>query len=443
MTAAGNAGGSDPAPAAWRILIALALIGAALGLAWGVADQARYRATATVAVESDSQGSDQARLERFAQRGESDEVATRAAGLLGNDIPGADLLADVSVRPSPRGGFLIVTADADAPDVAAAAADGFQRAIVAVEGDPLALGAAATIPATPFENRSAPLWAAIGLAAGLLLGLIVVAVLRLSRRHRAVPGGDPAPGAGPADAAWSSGFPAPDAPPVERGGDVAARFAERLGATVAELHPGPDGAIVSGRDGVAIVPAAAPDVGMLADRLTLRTAGGPRSVALTAVGAGADAVGLAAALAVAAAGTGRRVLLVDADLGVGELAGRLGVAPAPGLHDYLEGFATPQAVLRGIEAGGGFAAVPAGSAGPVARVAGERFSELVGRLGRAYELVLYAAPPLLGSEDADAVVEVVDAVVPLVGPGARPGEADQAAELLEGISVETVVAVVR
>jgi len=272
LTAAGNAGGSDPAPAAWRILIALALIGAALGLAWGVADQARYRATATVAVESDSQGSDQARLERFAQRGESDEVATRAAGLLGNDIPGADLLADVSVRPSPRGGFLIVTADADAPDVAAAAADGFQRAIVAVEGDPLALGAAATIPATPFENRSAPLWAAIGLAAGLLLGLIVVAVLRLSRRHRAVPGGDPAPGAGPADAAWSSGFPAPDAPPVERGGDVAARFAERLGATVAELHPGPDGAIVSERDGVAIAPAAAPDVGMLADRLTLRTA---------------------------------------------------------------------------------------------------------------------------------------------------------------------------
>lgn len=441
MTAAGDAGGSDPA--AWRILIALALIGAALGFAWGVADQPRYRATATVAVESDSQGSDQARLERFAQRGESDEVATRAAGLLGNDVPGADLLADVSVRPSPRGGFLIVTAAADAPDVAAAAADGFQRAIVAVEGKPLALGAATKIPATPFENRSAPLWAAIGLAAGLLVGLIVVAVLRLSRRRRAAPGGDPAPGAGPTDASWSAGFPAPDGPAVESDGDVAARFAERLGAAVAEVHAGPDGAIVSGRDGVALAPAASPDVGMLADRLTLRAAGGPRSVALTAVGAGADAVGLAAALAVAAAGAGRRVLLVDADLSGGELAGRLGVAPAPGLHDYLEGLAAPQAVLRGIEAGGGFAAVPAGSAGPVASVAGERFSELVGRLARAYELVLYAAPPLLGSEDADAVVEVVDVVVPLVGPGARPGEADQAAELLEGISVETVVAVVR
>ena len=83
------------------------------------------------------------------------------------------------------------------------------------------------------------------------------------------------------------------------------------------------------------------------------------------------------------------------------------------------------------------------SAARIARVAGERFSELAGRLARAYELVLFAAPPLLGSEDADAVVEAVDVVVPLVGPGARPGEADQAAELLDGITVETVVAVVR
>ena len=113
------------------------------------------------------------------------------------------------------------------------------------------------------------------------------------------------------------------------------------------------------------------------------------------------------------------------------------------LHDDAEGGCGQELEALAGAPGGGFAAVPAGSAGPVASVAGERFSELVGRLARAYELVLYAAPPLLGSEDADAVVEVVDVVVPLVGPGARPGEADQAAELLEGISVETVVAVVR
>jgi hypothetical protein len=176
-----DAGGPDPAPAGWRIVLALALVGTALGFGWGIADQPRWRASATVAVESDSQGSDRARLERFAQRGESERVATRAAGLLGNDVPGADLLADVTVRPAPQGGFVVIEATADAPDVAAAAADGFQRALVDVEGEPLALGSAATIPGAPIGDRSAALWAAIGMAAGALLGLLVVAVLRRSR----------------------------------------------------------------------------------------------------------------------------------------------------------------------------------------------------------------------------------------------------------------------
>jgi hypothetical protein len=154
LTAAGNAGGSGPwrrlggSSSSWRW-------SARDRLRWGIADQAslagrprrsRSRATRRAPIE--------ARLERFAQRGESDEVATTAAGLIGDDVPGADLLSDVTVRPSPRGGSLTITATADAPDVAAAAADGFQRALVEVEGDPLALGKAASIPAEPYEDRS-------------------------------------------------------------------------------------------------------------------------------------------------------------------------------------------------------------------------------------------------------------------------------------------------
>lgn len=195
MSLRDDAGGPDR-PAGWRIVLALALVGAAIGFAWGIADQPRWRATATVAVESDSQGSDRARLERFAQRGESEEVATRAAALLGNDVPGADLLADVSVRPAPQGGFVVIAATADAPDVAAAAAGGFQRALVGVEGNPLALGAAAAIPDAPAHDRPAGLWAAIGLLAGVLVGLASVAALLLPLR-----GSSPAPreGAGGGD----------------------------------------------------------------------------------------------------------------------------------------------------------------------------------------------------------------------------------------------------
>jgi hypothetical protein len=156
----------------------LTLIGAAAGFGWGIADRPVYRATATVVVESDSQGAEGARLERFAQRGESVAVARRAAAILGRDVPGADLLADVSVEPGPAGGFIVIAAESEAPDVATAAADGFARALVAVEGEPLALGAAATIPAGPVEDRPAARWAGIGALAGLLAGLIAVAATR-------------------------------------------------------------------------------------------------------------------------------------------------------------------------------------------------------------------------------------------------------------------------
>lgn len=171
----------------WRTILALGLLGMILGFGWGIADQPVYRATAGVAVESDSQGADEARLERFAQVGESERVATVAAGLLGSDVAGADLLSDVTVEPASAGGAVLVVATSESPDYAAAAANGYAEALVNVEGDPLALGAAATIPSEPYENRSAPLSAAIGLLAGLILGVIVAIVVSASSRRSGRP----------------------------------------------------------------------------------------------------------------------------------------------------------------------------------------------------------------------------------------------------------------
>ncbi len=442
MTAAGEAGG--PAAGGWRIVLVLALIGMVLGFGWGIADQPRWRATATVAVESDSQGSDEARLERFAQRGESEEVATTAAGILGDDVPGADLLADVTVRPASQGGFLVVTADADAPDVAAAAADGFQRALVEVEGDPLALGRAAAIPAEPYEDRSAALWAGIGFLAGLVAGLLAAGLFARSRRRRDTAA--PAPPVAPEP----SVEPGPaQSPGSDAGaGDPLVAFAAGLGARLVDFDPGPGGSVARGGDGGIAIPArAVAEVGMLADRLRLRVAGGPGSLAVTAVSAGTDVAGIAAALAAAAAGAGRNVLLVEADLGAPELATALGVAPAPGLADYLEGGASPREVLRtvAVAPGGdtGFACVPAGVAGSGASVTGPRFESLVGRLARVYDLVIFVAPPILGSGDADSVVGLTDAIVVVAGPDAGAGDLDDAAGLLEGARVAMVAAASR
>jgi Mrp family chromosome partitioning ATPase len=428
LTAAAEPG--EPVVGGWRVVLVLALVGALIGFGWGIADQPRWWATATVAVESDSQGSDEARLERFAQRGESDEVATTAAGLIGDDVPGADLLSDVTVRPSPRGGSLTITATADAPDVAAAAADGFQRALVEVEGDPLALGKAASIPAEPYEDRSAALWAGIGFLAGLVAGLIAAVLLAATRRRRS--------GIAPARPAER-----PEPAPA----DPLAAFADALGARLTGYDAGPEGSVTRDVDGVGIPARAVAEVGMLADRLRLRSAGGPGSLAVTAVGDEADVADIAAALAVAAAGAGRRVLLVEADLGAPGLAAAFGVASAPGLADYLDGGASPQEVLRTVPVvpGGsaGFAFVPAGNGVEDASVAVPRFEGLVGRLARVYDLVVYAAPPVLGSSDADAVAVLTDAVAVLVGPDAGPDDLDDAAGLLGGARVAVVAAASR
>jgi Mrp family chromosome partitioning ATPase len=401
----------------WRTVLVLTLIGAAIGFGWGIADRPVYRATATVVVASDSEGADEARLARFAERGESTAVARRAAAVLGRDVPGADLLADVSVEPAPPGGHLLVTAESEAADVAAAAADGFARALVAVEGDPLALGAAATIPAAPALDRPAGRWAGIGALAGLVVGLLAVAA---GRRRRAAA---PIPGAADEHAAaaprWRAGVP---------------------GAEGAALGPDPAAALAGDPGGtLAIAAAAAADAGMLADRLGVRSAAGPRSVAVVPIDRAAAAAEVASVLAIAAAGSGRRALVVDADLEHPALADRLGVAAVPGLAEYLAGRAAPQAVLRAVAAEPvGFACVPAGADPAGTGVAGSRFAALTARLQRAYDVVLLVAPPL-GSDDAVAVAGLVDGIVVVAGREGDRADIDRAAGRLGELPVNAIV----
>jgi hypothetical protein len=377
----------------------LVLVGAAVGFGWGIADRPTYRATATVVVESDSQGADAARLERFAQRGESEAVARRAAAILGRDVPGADLLADVTVEPAVEGGYLVVGAESQAPDVAAAAADGFARALVAVEGEPLALGAAATIPAAPVSDRPAGAWAGFGALAGLIAGLIALAATRRRRRDgRAVAVPSPAPAT-------------PWLPPGRED-----RFVE-LGPPL----------LASGdRARPAIAPAAVADAGMLADRLGVRSGPESRTLAVVPVGAAGPAAELAVVLAIAASGAGRRALVVESNLASPALAGRLDAAAAPGLSEYLLGHAAPREVLRAITAEpAGFACVPAGEHPSADGVSGPRFADLAARLARAYDLVVHLAPPVRDGNGGDAVAALVDEVVVVAGPESDPAAVDR------------------
>jgi Mrp family chromosome partitioning ATPase len=131
---------------------------------------------------------------------------------------------------------------------------------------------------------------------------------------------------------------------------------------------------------------------------------------------------VAIALAAAASAKGQRTILVECDLARPQLAAYVGLAAAPGLHEYLRWEAEPADVLQPVALGGPAAN---GNADPLACVCGGRpasktetllglqsFAHMVGKLRAAYELVLLSGPPLLeepgpcltAAAQADAIV---------------------------------------
>jgi Mrp family chromosome partitioning ATPase len=130
----------------------------------------------------------------------------------------------------------------------------------------------------------------------------------------------------------------------------------------------------------------------------------------------------AIALAAASAAAGRRTILLECDLGRPRLAAQIGLAAAPGVHEYLRWEAEPADVLQPVMLAG----LAAGAAGePLVCVCAGRpasntetllglqsFAHMIEKLRGAYELVVVVAPPVMtepaacaaGARQADAVV---------------------------------------
>jgi polysaccharide biosynthesis transport protein len=130
----------------------------------------------------------------------------------------------------------------------------------------------------------------------------------------------------------------------------------------------------------------------------------------------------AIALAAAACAAGRRTILVECDLARPRLAAHVGLAAAPGLHEYLRWEAEPADVLQPVAMGGPAAN---GLADHLACVCGGRpasktgtllglqsFAHMIEKLRAAYELVILSGPPLIeepgpclaAARQADAIV---------------------------------------
>lgn len=151
----------------------------------------------------------------------------------------------------------------------------------------------------------------------------------------------------------------------------------------------------------------------------------------------------AISLSAAAAASGRRTILVECDLARPRLAAQVGLAAAPGLHEYLRWEAEPADVLQPVAMAG---PATGGASEPLVCVCGGRpaskaetllglqsFGHMVGKLRSAYELVVLAAPPaaaepgpcLAVARQADAAL----AVLPGTEASGRGGKELRAAVL--------------
>lgn len=150
---------------------------------------------------------------------------------------------------------------------------------------------------------------------------------------------------------------------------------------------------------------------------------------LTVTGYGPGGRSVAAGVATTAAARGARSVLLECDMTDPALADELGLANAPGLHEYLRGDAEVAAILKpvvlaGPGSGGAteplvcvVAGRPTGDGS--ALLASARFRDAVEGVRAAYEQVVIAAPPLR-DEDGRALrplLDAADATILCVAPG--------------------------
>ena len=161
-----------------------------------------------------------------------------------------------------------------------------------------------------------------------------------------------------------------------------------------------------------------------------------RLVVVTSPGAGEGKTTIASNLAAAFAATGRRVLLVDADLRRPRLRKVFDLPETPGLREFAEAVlnsgGAPIELDRYVQS----APVPdlfvmsAGASSPDASnvIFTQRFEEVFAEFRKQFDTVLVDAPPLLCVPEARVMARLADGVVLVIRAGATSVDAVMAAE---------------
>jgi Mrp family chromosome partitioning ATPase len=151
---------------------------------------------------------------------------------------------------------------------------------------------------------------------------------------------------------------------------------------------------------------------------------GTRTVLMTGTGAARQEV--AAGLAAAAAAAGTRTALLECDLVEPGLADALGLARAPGLHEYLGGAVEAEGILKPVALAGPGSAkateplvcVVAGrpSAEGPRLFASDAFARALANLRAAYDLLVIAGPPLRDEYSLRPLLVLADSTIACLGP---------------------------
>jgi capsular exopolysaccharide synthesis family protein len=171
---------------------------------------------------------------------------------------------------------------------------------------------------------------------------------------------------------------------------------------------------------------------------------GHRVVQVTSPDMGDGKSTLAVNLAISIAQSGKRVVLVDADLRRPRLHKLLGVTAGPGLAAVIGGGAGPAEVARETVVPGLFL-LPSGPppVNPAELLTSPRLEELLDELRQQYDFVVVDTPPLLAVTDPCAVAPRVDGVLLTIrlSKKSRP-KAERAKEILTTLHAKILGVVV-
>lgn len=150
---------------------------------------------------------------------------------------------------------------------------------------------------------------------------------------------------------------------------------------------------------------------------------GLRSLVVTSALPSEGATTVAVHLVQAAAAMGRKVLLVDGQFRRGgtRLSSLLGITVEPGLSDYISDRATLNDITQRLSWESNLFAISSGteSMDPTRLLSSSRMKELMARLEKNFDLVVYTMPPLMGLADVSLVAAKTDGVLLVTSLGRR------------------------